>query len=132
MEYKKYMKILAIILISILFVYSGIHKIFKFNETVLSFHQKINNGIFGNMFTYNISQGLIIIAILLLLISPALMIYGITSKNDLLLKIGSWLLIIFTVLATLIYHPITNPAEIYNMLKNLSIIGGLTIVSLSE
>ncbi len=132
MEYKKIMKIISIILICILFVYSGIHKIFDFNETTLSFHQKINNGIFGNVFKWNISQGLIIIAILILIFAPALMLYGVIYKHDLLLKIGSWLLIIFTALATIIYHPITNPAEINNMLKNLSIIGGLTIVSLSE
>jgi uncharacterized membrane protein YphA (DoxX/SURF4 family) len=132
MEYKKYMKIIAIILISILFVYSGIHKIFDFNDTTLSFHQKINNGFFGNMFRWDISQGLIIIAILILICAPALMLYGVVYKNDLLLKIGAWLLIIFTVLATIIYHPITNPAEINNMLKNLTIIGGLIMVSLSE
>jgi uncharacterized membrane protein YphA (DoxX/SURF4 family) len=131
MEYKKNMKILAIILICSLFIYSGFSKIFNFNDTTLGFHQKINNGLFGNIFTYNVSQGLIILAILLLLVAPTLMLIGVYNENASLLKIGSWLLIGFTILATLIYHPITNFSEINNMLKNLSIIGGLIYVTLN-
>ncbi len=132
MENKKIMKIFAIILICILFVYSGLNKIFDFNDTTLGFHQKINNGILGNIFTYNISQVLIIIAILLLIIAPTLMIYGVSTNNSLLLKIGSWGLIIFTILATLIYHPIIDINEINNMLKNTSIIGGLLLVTIID
>lgn len=129
---KKTMKMIGIILICILFIYSALQKIFTFNDTTLGFHQKINSGLFGNIFTYNISQGLIIFAILLLLVAPVLMIIGIHINNSLLLKIGSWGLIIFTVLATLIYHPITNFSETNNMLKNLSIIGGLLVVISSD
>jgi len=59
------------------------------------------------------------------------MLIGVYNENASLLKIGSWLLIGFTILATLIYHPITNFSEINNMLKNLSIIGGLIYVTLN-
>ena len=130
MEYNKLIKLISIILISILFLYSGLTKIFNFNDTTLGFHQKINSGIFSNILAYNASQALIIIAILVLLIAPVLMILGISEENKSLLKIGSWLLIGFTVLATLIYHPITDESQRYNMLKNLSIIGGLIMVSI--
>ena len=51
------------------------------------------------------------------------------EESKLLLRIGSWLLIGFTVLATIIYHPITDATQHYNLLKNISIIGGLIIVS---
>ncbi len=131
-EYKKFMKILAIVLICILFVYSGFHKIFDFNETTLGFHERVNNGMFSSIFTYPISQGLIIISILLLVVAPALMIVGLVNKMPLLLKIGSWLLIGFTILATLIYHPITKPSEINDMLKNFAIVGGLIMITLSD
>lgn len=128
MEYTKLIKLIGIILISVLFVFSGITKIFNFNETALGFRKKVNDGIFSNILTFNAAQSLIIIAILILLIAPLLMLIGVSEENKLLLKIGSILLIGFTVLATLIYHPITDGTQLYNMLKNISIIGGLVIV----
>jgi putative oxidoreductase len=129
MNYNLYIKIFAVILIGIIFLYSGIHKIFDFNDTTLGFHQKINNGIFSNILTYNLSQALIIIAILLLLIAPVLMTIGILNENKLLLKIGSWLLIGFLIPATIIYHPITDPSQRNDMLKNIAIIGGLLMIT---
>jgi uncharacterized membrane protein YphA (DoxX/SURF4 family) len=129
MEYKNFMKLLSVILISIIFLFSGITKIFDFNDTTLGFHQKVNSGIFSNILAYNASQALIIIAILILIIAPVLMMIGILEDNKLLLRIGSWLLIGFTVLATFIYHPITDSSQRYDMLKNVAIIGGLIMVS---
>jgi uncharacterized membrane protein YphA (DoxX/SURF4 family) len=129
MEYTKLIKLIAVILIGILFLYSGITKIFDFNDTTLGFHQKVNSGIFSNILAYNASQAFIIIAILILLIAPVLMIVGISEDSKTLLRIGSWLLIVFTIVATIIYHPITDSSQRYNLLKNLSIIGGLVMVS---
>jgi uncharacterized membrane protein YphA (DoxX/SURF4 family) len=124
-------KLFAVILISIIFLYSGINKIFNFNDTTLGFHQKINRGIFSNILTYNISQLLIISAILLLITAPILILIGIINKNNVLSKIGSWLLIIFLILATSIYHPITDPTQRNDMLKNVAIIGGLLMTSVN-
>ncbi len=129
MEYKKLIKLIAIILISILFIYSGLTKIFNLNDTTLGFHQKVNTGIFSNLFAYNASQAIIIIAILILIIAPILMLIGILDESKILLQIGSWLLIAFTVLATIIYHPITDASQHNDMLKNIAIIGGLFMVS---
>jgi uncharacterized membrane protein YphA (DoxX/SURF4 family) len=129
MEYNKLVKLISVILIGILFLYSGITKIFDFNDTTLGFHQKVNSGIFSNILAYNASQALIIIAILILLIAPFLMIVGISEDSKMLLRIGSWLLIVFTIVATIIYHPITDSSQRFNLLKNLSIIGGLVMVS---
>ena len=123
MEYNKLIKLIAVILISTLFIYSGITKIFDFNDTTLGFYQKVN------ILAYNASQALIIIAILILLIAPFLMIVGIYEDSKILLRIGTWILIAFTIIATIIYHPITDSSQRYNLLKNLSIIGGLVMVS---
>ncbi len=132
MEKKNIIKMLAVILISILFIYSGFHKIFDFNDTTLDFHDKLNNGILGNIFTYRISQGIIILAIFLLLLAPSLMIIGINNNNSLLKNIGAWALVVFTTLATIIYHPITNSKQTDNMLKNFAIIGGLLMIIINE
>ena len=123
MEYNKLIKLIAVILISTLFIYSGITKIFDFNDTTLGFYQKVN------ILAYNASQALIIIAILILLIAPVLMVIGIYEDSKILLRIGTWILIAFTIIATIIYHPITDSSQRYNLLKNLSIIGGLVMVS---
>jgi uncharacterized membrane protein YphA (DoxX/SURF4 family) len=129
MEYNKLIKLISVILIGTLFIYSGITKIFDFNDTTLGFHQKVNSGMFSNILAYNASQALIILAILILLIAPVLMVIGISEDSKTLLKIGSWLLIGFTIAATIVYHPITDSSQRYNLLKNLSIIGGLVMVS---
>ncbi len=124
------MKVLAVVLISMLFLYSGFHKVFNFTETVSGFHEKINDGIFANVLTFNASQVLIIGAILILMIAPILMTIGILLNNNLLLRIGTWLLIGFVVLATFIYHPITDGTQINDMLKNFAIVGGLIMISI--
>ncbi len=124
-----FMKLLSIILISLLFLFSGFHKIFDFNDTTLGFHQKINSGIFSNILAYNASQALMIIAILLLIVAPVLMVIGVIESNNLLLRIGSWLLIGFLIVATIVYHPITDSSQRNDMFKNLAIIGGLIMVS---
>ena len=123
MEYTKLIKIIGIILLSILFIYSGIHKIFNFNTTSIGFNQKVK------FLDFNIAQVLIIIAILILLISPVMMLFGVYKDDKSLLKYGSAALIVFTIVATIIYHPITEESERYNMLKNISIIGGLLLVN---
>ena len=130
MDYKMSMKLLAVVLISMLFLYSGFNKIFNFTTTVAGFHEKINSGILSNVLTYNASQGLIIAAILILMIAPILMTIGIYLNNNLLLRIGTWLLIVFVLLATFIYHPITDGTQINEMLKNFAIVGGLVMISI--
>lgn len=128
MEYNKFIKLLAVILIGLLFLFSGVHKIFNFNDTTLGFHEKINNGIFSNILAYNASQALIIIAILLLLVAPILMTIGVLENSNLLLRIGTWALIVFLIVATIIYHPITDSSQRIDMLKNFAILGGLIMI----
>jgi putative oxidoreductase len=122
MEYTKLIKIVGIILISILFVYAGINKILNFNDTAQYFNKKVN------FIDINLSKVVIVMAILILLISPILMLIGMAKNNSLLLQIGTGGLIVFTILATIIFHPITDANERNNMLKNISIIGGLALV----
>jgi putative oxidoreductase len=122
MEYTKLIKIVGIILISILFVYAGINKILNFNDTVQYFNKKVN------FIDINLSKVIIVMAILILLISPILILIGMAKNNSLLLQIGTGALIVFTILATIIFHPITDANERNNMLKNISIIGGLALV----
>jgi uncharacterized membrane protein YphA (DoxX/SURF4 family) len=71
-----------------------------------------------------------VIAILLLLVGSALMLYGI--HDNYYLKIGSIILIVFLIIATFLYHPPTDPKQINNFLKNLSLMGGLGFIIIRE
>ena len=115
------LKTISVILISILFVNSGIDKILFFNKTVNGFQKKSN-------FSLNISKVAIVFAILCTLIAPILLMLSVILNNNLLLLLGCSILIIFITLANIFYHSITDPKERNDLFKNLSIMGGLLMM----
>jgi putative oxidoreductase len=47
--------------------------------------------------------------------------------------IGSYALILFTVAATIMFHnPMNDPKQMTAMLKNIAIVGGLLLLSISK
>lgn len=121
-------KIIAVVLISLLFLTSAINKIFNFTQVVTNQINVFNHSIISGLVSPSMAQTSIIISILLLIIGPILMLIGITTENKLLLKIGAGLLIFFLVLATLFYHPIIDLHEHPQMFKNIAIIGSLLLL----
>lgn len=116
---KKIFLIISVILISLLFVMSGYNKITNFNGNVTGLHSKM---LFNNL-PLILSQMAMIIAIILEFISPVLILYGIIKDDKRFVMAGASGLILFTVLATIFYHPL--PQDITGVLKNTSIVGGL-------
>ena len=112
---------ISVILISILFVNAGVKKIFNFNNNVKSFQTKSN-------YPLIISKAAIVFAILFIIIAPIFLILSIGFNNDLLLSLGSGMLIIFIILANIFYHPITDPREHTALFRNLAIMGGLLMM----
>ena len=110
-----------LILILILYILSGIGKINNFDKTS-KILMKISNKIKFNIFK------LIIIGVIILLIggSSFLIYANFTKKFNLIRKIILSALIIFTILATLLYHYPPVGADKYHFLKNLSITGAFT------
>lgn len=108
--------------------------LYKIFITSLFFVTGINTIISGNINQYQnniVNIGLpfaLLLTILVLLIkilSPPMIIFG----NNITKNIGILSLIIFTLLATIFFHnPYTNPDQLTNFLKNLSIIGGLLLL----
>jgi uncharacterized membrane protein YphA (DoxX/SURF4 family) len=121
-------KIIAVVLISLLFLTSAIDKILNFTKAVTNQINVFNNSIISGLVSPSMAQTSIIISILLLIIGPILMLIGVTTENKILLKIGAGLLTFFLVLATLFYHPITNLKEHPQMFKNIAIIGSLLLL----
>lgn len=108
-----------------LFLIAGINKINGFNSTVDGFINVLTN--------FNISlpflqlyQLIILLVVILEICAPISIILSINYFIDRLYgKIAIISLIIFTILATILYHnPLMDPTQTMAMLKNLSIVGG--------
>lgn len=115
-----------ILLLSIFFL-SGISKIKNFKGTVSGFKNIFLSKKLPN-FIYNL---IIFLAIVLEILAPIIIIYNSQTNNlSQLAHYSSISLAIFTIIATYLYHnPITQKGQFYYFMKNLSIIGGLLVVS---
>lgn len=112
----------SVFLLSMFFV-SGINKIFSFQETVDSLTNKIPFEIFSNL--------VIVLVILLEIIAPLLIIYYFISGNYKKYAYYSVIsLCIFTILATILYHP---PKFSYKkslgFWANMTLVGGLLLLA---
>ena len=121
------MFLLGICLLLIIFFLSGIDKIKNFKATVSGFKnvfflKKLPN------FIYNL---IIFLVIVLEILGPIIIIYNSqTNRLSQLAYYSSISLAIFTILATYLYHnPITQKGQFYYFMKNVSIIGGLLVLS---
>ncbi|MDJ0680571.1 MAG: DoxX family protein [Xenococcaceae cyanobacterium MO_167.B52] len=109
----KYIPLAARICLCIIFINSGIGKIFGFAGTA---------GMMGN-------KGLPIPEVLLIFTIAFQLLGGFSLLLGYKVKIGSTLLILFLIPATLVFHnPIGNPDELNSFLKNIGLIGGLLMV----
>jgi uncharacterized membrane protein YphA (DoxX/SURF4 family) len=115
------LKMISVLLISILFVNEGVKKILDFNNYVKYFQTKSN-------FPLNISKAAIVFAILFIIIAPIFLILSIGYDNNLLLSLGSGMLIIFIILANIFFHPINDPNQHTALFKNFAIMGGLLMM----
>jgi uncharacterized membrane protein YphA (DoxX/SURF4 family) len=115
------------ILLLIMFILSGVHKIGTFDKTVESLKQKTSLG-----FTDSFHNLIIAAVILLETIAPVIIIYYFMSgKYKTTAYYSNLSLIGFTVLATLLYHPpdFSNYYKSRPFWTNVSLIGGLLLLS---
>lgn len=120
-------EIFIVVLLVIMFIISGINKVFNFNGTGIGLKEKLNYNIPD--YIYNL---IIVIVILLEIIAPLIVIYYITTK-----KYREWAyysviaLVIFTILATLLYHfpDFSNYKRSLAFWANVSLLGGLLLLA---
>ena len=106
----KYLALAARICLSLVFINAGIGKIFGFSGTV----------------EMMAGQGLPIPSILLIFTIAFQLLGSLSLLLGYKVKLGSILLIIFLIPATLVFHnPLISPDELNNFLKNIGLIGGL-------
>ena len=126
MEY--YLKFIATIMITMIFFLSGINKIFSFNDTVNNFKTKLNLDL-----PFFIYQIIIFLVILLEIFAPIIIVYynwKNQQHNKTIKYIALISLIIFTVLATIIYHPlcISEYKKSFPFWCNFSLVGSLILL----
>ena len=109
----KYLPLAARVCLCLVFLKAGITHILDFNST-------------ARMMT---NLGLPIASVLLFFTVVFQLLGGLSLLLGYKVNIGSILLILFLIPATLVFHnPITDPSEINNFLKNIGLIGGLLMV----
>ena len=123
MDMKIIIKIIAVFMISWLFIVSGYNKIVGFSDNVSGLQTKM----LFNSLPLILSQLSMIIAIILELASPILMVYGVMRDDKRFVMAGAIGLIIFTVLATIFYHPLST--DMTGFMKNTAIVGGLLYIT---
>ena len=111
-------------MILLLFITSGYEKIFNINGTAESLKSKVNLDL--PFFLYTLA---IVIVILLELVGSSLILYSSYTNNNKLYAYYSVLgLIGFTILASLLFHLSPFEKQKFNLIKNISIIGGLLLL----
>lgn len=115
-------------MISLLYLLSAFNKITNFTKVATGLKNKLDSSILFKCIPFDISYIGLTFALILLLVGPALLFYGIYNEINKYIKYGIIVLIVFLVLATIIYHPITDIKERWDMLKNISLIGSLGLI----
>ena len=115
---------LAIIFITLLFLLSGIKKAQNITNTAKYLQSKVKMNVDFSLYKLAI-VGVIIIQIL----CPLIILYHIHSKKyKQCAKISVNLLILFTIIATLLFHYPPVDKDFNSFMSNLSTIGGLMLV----
>lgn len=114
-------------LLLLVFLISGYEKLFSITDTASGLQNKLN----WQFLPSDLYILAIIIVVIIELVCPSIILYSLqynTYKQEAFYSCLG--LIGFTILATLVYHnPVSSQKEYYNFLKNISIIGGLLLLS---
>ena len=113
------------VLITLLFFLSGFDKIYNFGKSSGKFAKKMG-------FPLTLAQLIIIFVIVLEIVAPSVIAaYSFTGDASLVpfFKLAVLALMVFTIIATLIYHnPFKNKEKYYAFMSNVSTLGGLVLL----
>lgn len=110
----------SIFLIVLMFIISGFDKIISFGKSEMS-RFSLKTGL-----PSDISQIIVLGAGIYEILASGLVLYGTFNKDAFLASIGSYMLILFTILATIIFY--TMPLKYKPFLSNLSVVAGLYLM----
>lgn len=116
-------KLIPVNVMMIMFFLSGIDKMINFYKISNEFTTKTPVKI-----PIQLAYIAIIIAIVIQLAAPILINVGLIKKNKRLVFYSTLSLIVFTILATLLYHFPPTGYQYYPFMSNLTTIGGLMLI----
>jgi len=116
-------KLIPVNIMMIMFFLSGIDKMINFYKISNEFTTKTPVKI-----PIQLAYMAIIMAIIIELVAPILINVGLIKKNKRLVFYSTLSLIVFTVLATLLYHFPPTGYQYYPFMSNLTTIGGLMLI----
>lgn len=111
---------ISIFLIVFMFIISGFNKTITMGASEMS-RFSLKTGLSSTM-----SQYIVLAAGIYELVASGLVLYGTFSGDAYIASIGTYMLILFTILATLIFY--SNPLKYKPFLSNLSVIAGLYLM----
>jgi uncharacterized membrane protein YphA (DoxX/SURF4 family) len=114
---------IAINIMLIMFFLSGISKIRNFKTVSRDFVTKVPFKI-----PIELAYICILCAIVIQILSPILINVGLIKKNKRLIFYSTLSIIIFTILATLLYHFPPTGYQYYPFMSNVTIIGGFLLI----
>ena len=113
------------VLITLLFFLSGFEKIYYFGKSSGKFAKRMG-------FPLTLAQLIIIFVIVLEIVAPSVIAtYSFTGDASLVpfFKLAVLALMVFTIIATLIYHnPFKSKVKYYAFMSNVSTLGGLLLL----
>ena len=112
---------ISIFLIVLMFIVSGTDKVISLGS---SESLRLANKL---VISQNTATTIVLMAGIYELISSAMVLYGTFFNNNSIAKHGTNMLIIFTILATIIFH--SFPFKYKPFMSNLSVIAGLHLMS---
>ena len=115
------LQLLGVNLMLIMYFLSGIDKVKNFRTTAAGFVKKVPVPVFSAQF----GALAIFFAVLIEVIAPLLINYGHLADEKKYAVYGLASLIVFTIVATLIYHFPPKGREYYPFMSNLTAVGGL-------
>ncbi len=124
MDQVDFKRIIASILLLSMFVLSGFQKILTFEKTIDNVANKLS-------FNMQVTQLGVIVVILLEILAPIIILYYLTYANYAeYAKYAIWLLVIFTIVVTFMYHPpdLTSYYKSIPFWANMSLLGGLLLL----
>lgn len=111
---------ISIFLIVLMFIISGSNKLITFGKSEMS-RFSIKTGL-----SLTLSQYIVLAAGIYELVASGLVLYGTFNKDAYIASIGTYMLIFFTFLATLIFY--SAPLKYKPFLSNLSVMAGLYLM----
>lgn len=122
--YSRIGKIAAALCLLLMFIVSGINKVLHFNTTVKNLSTKVQ--------WWPLPQASIMLTIVLEILGPLIILYSLYHSEMTMAKKASVLaLLLFTVLVTIIYHPLKLGSKYMKNIpffSNLSVVGGLALL----